>query len=89
MNFSRVKIACAMAAMAMAPIMAQNVLTNGDMSYGDGGWYLWNSPDGPAKVELQLGKMGLGVMVVNTDPQVLGNRIVSDFEAKRKELGWD
>lgn len=35
------------------------------------------------------GKMGLGVMVVNTDPQVLGNRIVSDFEAKRKALGWD
>ena len=61
MNFSRVKIACAMAAMAVAPIMAQNVLTNGDMSYGDGGWYLWNNPDGPAKVELQLGKMGLGV----------------------------
>ena len=35
------------------------------------------------------GKMGLGVMVVNTDPQVLGNRIVSDFEEKRKALGWD
>ena len=35
------------------------------------------------------GKMGLGVMIVNTDPQILGNRIVSDFEAKRKELGWD
>ncbi len=35
------------------------------------------------------GKMGLGVMVVNTDPKALGERIVSDFEAKRKALGWD
>ena len=43
------------------PALAQNVLTNGDMSYGDGGWYLWNKPDGPAKVDLQLGQMGLGV----------------------------
>ncbi len=29
------------------------------------------------------------VMVVDTDPIALGNRIVSDFEAKRKALGWD
>ena len=61
MNFSSVKFACAAAALVAAPLMAQNVLTNGDMSYGDGGWYLWNNPDGPAKVDLQLGKMGLGV----------------------------
>ena len=61
MNFSKVKIACALAAMATAPLMAQNVLTNGDMSYGDGGWYLWNNPDGPAKVEMELAKPGLGV----------------------------
>lgn len=40
---------------------AQNVLTNGDMSYGDGGWYLWNNPDGPAVVETKIGEMGLGV----------------------------
>ena len=34
-------------------------------------------------------KMGLGVMVVNTDPQILGNRLVDDLTAKRKALGWD
>ena len=37
----------------------------------------------------ETGKMGLGVMVVNTDPKALGERIVSDLEAKRKALGWD
>ena len=31
--------------------LAQNVLDNGDLSYGDGGWYVWNNPDGPAKYE--------------------------------------
>ncbi|MCF0215354.1 MAG: endo-1,4-beta-xylanase [Fibrobacteraceae bacterium] len=41
--------------------MAQNVLNNGDMEYGDGGWYLWNNPDGPAKVDMQLAVQGLGV----------------------------
>ena len=46
---------CAGAAFA-APIMS-----NGDMSYGDGGWYLWNNPSGPAVVESQIGVMGLGV----------------------------
>lgn len=29
-----------------------------------------------------------GVMVVDTDPVALGNRIVSDFDEKRRELGW-
>ena len=28
-------------------------------------------------------------MIVNTDPTALGNQIVRDFEAKRKELGWN
>ncbi len=28
------------------------------------------------------------VMVVNTDPQALGDRLVADLEAKRKALGW-
>lgn len=23
------------------------LLTNGDCSYGDGGWYVWNNPDAP------------------------------------------
>ena len=30
-----------------------------------------------------------GVMIVDTDPIALGNRIVSDFEEKRRALGWD
>ena len=29
---------------------AQNIMSNGNMEYGDGGWYLWNKPEGPAKV---------------------------------------
>lgn len=49
------------AAFLVSLASAQNVLTNGDMSYGDGGWYLWNNPDGPAVVENQIGVMGLGV----------------------------
>lgn len=61
MNFSRVKMACAMAAMVAVPLMAKNVLSNGDMEYGDGGWYLWNNPDGPAKVDIKLAQPGLGV----------------------------
>ena len=61
MNFLSVKIACAAAALVAAPLMAQNVLTNGDLSYGDGGWYIWNNPDGPAKYESKVGEMGLGV----------------------------
>ncbi|SHM75850.1 Endo-1,4-beta-xylanase, GH35 family [Fibrobacter sp. UWR3] len=62
MNFLNAKSTLALtAALLAAPALAQNVLTNGDMSYGDGGWYLWNNPDGPAKVDLQLGQMGLGV----------------------------
>lgn len=40
---------------------ADNVLDNGDMEYGDGGWYLWNNPDGPATVETQIAIEGLGV----------------------------
>ena len=62
MNFLNAKSTLALtAALLAAPALAQNVLTNGDMSYGDGGWYLWNNPDGPAKVDLQLGQPGLGV----------------------------
>ena len=41
------------------PSFAQ--LNNGDMEYGDGGWYLWNNPDGPAKAESQIAVQGLGV----------------------------
>ena len=53
-------IALAFAVFA-APLMAQNLLTNGDLSYGDGGWYLWNNPDGPAEAQTKIGEMGLGV----------------------------
>lgn len=44
-----------------APLMAQNIMSNGDMEYGDGGWYLWNNPDGPAEVKSQIAIAGLGV----------------------------
>lgn len=50
----------AAAAFAAGVATAAPVMTNGDMSYGDGGWYLWNNPSGPAKVESQIGVMGLG-----------------------------
>jgi len=40
---------------------ADNILSNGDMEYGDGGWYLWNNPAGPAEVEYSVGKTGIGV----------------------------
>ncbi|MCQ2105481.1 MAG: endo-1,4-beta-xylanase [Fibrobacter sp.] len=40
---------------------AAPIMTNGDMSYGDGGWYLWNRPESPTKVESQIGVEGLGV----------------------------
>ena len=42
-------------------LTAAPLLTNGDLSYGDGGWYVWNNPDGPAKYESKIGEMGLGV----------------------------
>lgn len=48
-------------AMLSSSVVAQNVLSNGNMEYGDGGWYLWNNPDGPAVVETQIGVPGLGV----------------------------
>lgn len=46
---------------AAALCLADNILSNGDMEYGDGGWYLWNNPEGPAEVEYSVGKIGLGV----------------------------
>ncbi|MDR1830060.1 MAG: endo-1,4-beta-xylanase [Candidatus Fibromonas sp.] len=39
---------------------AANLVSNGDMEYGDGGWYLWNNPDGPAVVESVIAGEGLG-----------------------------
>ena len=49
------------ASVGASALMAAPLLTNGDLSYGDGGWYIWNNPDGPAKYESKLGEMGLGV----------------------------
>lgn len=49
-----------MCALGTSALMA-GILTNGDLSYGDGGWYVWNNPDGPAKYEAKIGEMGLGV----------------------------
>ena len=60
MFLSRFKISAAAVLLFAATNFAQNVLSNGNMEYGDGGWYLWNNPDGPAKVELKLAEPGLG-----------------------------
>ncbi|MCQ2097642.1 MAG: endo-1,4-beta-xylanase [Fibrobacter sp.] len=48
-------------------IPVSNKMTNGDMEYGDGGWYLWIKEDGrkTAKVESQIGVQGLGVNCTN------------------------
>ena len=62
MNFKKNKALAIAATVAMAlsvPSFAQ--LNNGDMEYGDGGWYLWNNPDGPAVAESQIAVQGLGV----------------------------
>lgn len=59
MNFLRVIPVAA--AFFASSAFAQNVLNNGDMEYGDGGWYLWNNPDGPAVVESQIAVENLGV----------------------------
>ncbi len=40
---------------------AQNIMSNGNMEYGDGGWYLWNKPEGPAKVEFKIAEPKIGV----------------------------
>jgi len=52
----------AISALAAASSFAA-LLTNGDCSYGDGGWYIWNNPDGPAKYTAKLCEAGFG-----TDP---------------------
>ena len=40
---------------------AQNVMSNGDMEHGDGGWFVWNKPEGPAKIDSKLAAPGIGV----------------------------
>ena len=60
MNNMKNLVLCAALALPAVAFSAP-IMTNGDMSYGDGGWYLWNNPNGPAVVETQIGVMGLGV----------------------------
>ncbi|MCR5027923.1 MAG: endo-1,4-beta-xylanase [Fibrobacter sp.] len=43
-----------------ANVSAKNEMTNGDLEYGDGGWYLWNNPDGPADATSKIGAPGIG-----------------------------
>jgi hypothetical protein len=55
------KTLVALAAFALvANVSAKNAITNGDMEYGDGGWYLWNNPAGPAEVTSKIGEPGIG-----------------------------
>ena len=62
MNFkSKNAFAIATIALSLAvPSFAVGV-SNGDMEYGDGGWYVWNNPNGPAVAESQIAVKGLGV----------------------------
>lgn len=58
MSFS--KILC-IAGFALAEIgFAKNLVSNGGMEFGDGGWYLWNNPAGPADASAQIAKPGAG-----------------------------
>ena len=41
--------------------LAQNVLNNGDLEYGDGGWYVWNNENDPSDIVQKLGEPGIGV----------------------------
>ena len=63
MNFKSKKtfaIAATVALSLTIPSFAAGV-SNGDMEYGDGGWYVWNNPNGPAVAESQIAVPGLGV----------------------------
>lgn len=42
-------------------VFAGNLISNGDLEYGDGGWYLWNNPAGPAEATSKIGEPGVGV----------------------------
>lgn len=39
---------------------AKNLISNGDLEYGDGGWYLWNDPSGPAEATSKIGEPKIG-----------------------------
>lgn len=40
---------------------AQNIMNNGNLEYGDGGWYVWNNEKDPSVIEQKLGAPGIGV----------------------------
>ena len=44
----------------LVPLSAKNIMSNGDMEYGDGGWYLWNKPEGLAKVKYKIAEEKIG-----------------------------
>ncbi len=44
----------------VAGLFAKNLMSNGDLEYGDGGWYLWNSPAGEAEATAKIGAPGIG-----------------------------
>lgn len=52
--------ACVVLSFAVA-LCAKNLMNNGDLEYGDGGWYVWNNPDDKAQIEQALAAPGLGV----------------------------
>lgn len=43
-----------------ANVGAKNLISNGDLELGDGGWYLWNNPTGPAEATAKLGEPKIG-----------------------------
>ena len=40
---------------------AANLIPDGDMEQGGGGWYLWNNPDGPAEIQHVIAGAQFGV----------------------------
>lgn len=57
-NFGQ-KISCAVC-MLGAFAVASPVLTNGNLEYGDGGWYVWNNENDPSDIVQKLGEPGIG-----------------------------
>ncbi len=43
-----------------ANVGAKNLVSNGDLEFGDGGWYLWNDPSGPADATSKIGEPKIG-----------------------------
>lgn len=49
-----------LSALLSSAVFAKNLVSNGDLEFGDGGWYLWNNPAGPADVTSKIGEPGIG-----------------------------